>query len=102
MHEDSSRAQNPIRQVRKQLGLTQGQLALICQVSTVQIYEAERGGPAAILPAIQRGLEALGADAEMLNVKYQAWRRLQGVRLLQQVRQREEHRKACAGEDFGA
>lgn len=102
MRADSSRSDNPVRRIRQALGLTQNQLALICGCSAVKVYEIERGAPALLLPAIRAGLESLGIDSDKVSVDYAAWRQLQSIRLIQEVREREEYRKACGGEDFRA
>lgn len=89
MREDPTRDDNPVRRVRKALGMTQTELSLIAGTNTVSVYDLERGGPARITPAVMEALESLGIDAERLDVDYQAWRRLAGVRLLQQVQARQ-------------
>ena len=81
--------ENPVRVARKSLGLTQAQLAMICGCSTVQVYDAERGGPSKVMPIIANGLSSMGCDTEKLAVEYAAWRQLAGIRLREQVRQRQ-------------
>jgi len=79
--------ENPVRRERRRLGLTQNQLAIIAGVSAVGVYEAERGSPAKISPAVLRALECAGVDGEKLAMEYAAWRDLEGLRLREALRQ---------------
>ena len=78
---------NPVKRERRRLGLTQNQLALMAGVSTVRVYEVERGSTPKISPRVLQALECAGVDGGRLALEYAAWRELEGLRLREALRQ---------------
>ena len=70
--------ENPIRALRKRLGLSQGQLAVTLGVPFEAIQRSEGGNGGDHLPRrVVEALVAAGADAEELQQQYSTWRAAQ-------------------------
>ncbi|PTX47847.1 hypothetical protein C8P63_14912 [Melghirimyces profundicolus] len=66
---------NPIKQIRKEKGMTLTQLAIACGKSYTWAWCAEQGVPAKVGPAMRQVLAGWGYDPNQVNREYQAWRR---------------------------
>ena len=73
---------NPIKALRLQRGLKQGEFAILLGISYPHLSWAEGGQMVKLPPSLRRGLAALGYDDEKINQEYIEWRAWKREQLL--------------------
>lgn len=66
--------ENPLRKIRKELGITINEMALKLGVSYMTYFRAEKGMNLTVSPLIVKRLEELGYDREEIEQNYREWR----------------------------
>lgn len=73
---------NPVRRVRKRLGLSVKELAMAAGVSYATLHAAETGLPVQVQAPVLDGLARIGIDAAAVATEYVEWRARQAADIL--------------------
>ena len=78
--------ESPLRRIRLELGLSQTDLATLCQISSHTITVTEQGGAQRISAKILGGLEELGYDPDALAEEHSQFMASRRDELLKQLK----------------
>lgn len=73
--------ENPVRAIRRKLGLSKGDMALLIGSSFSALTRVELGYAEQIPPQVLNGIACCGYNAQELQAQYIEWRKRRGLDL---------------------